>query len=869
MSNQHTDGYKDLLKFKAEKGLKAYGLDGEQEYIDRLEYELGIVEDMGFSAYFLICADLCNFMKEEGILFNVRGSGCGSLIVWLIGITHPWLDPIKLGLPFERFLNPDRVSNPDLDMDIDDSRRSEVFDYTVKKYGSDKVARMVTFGTIGAKTAIRDLCRVLKDEFSERYTDVADEVSPLVPGSMSLEDALNQDEFLREKKAKYPKLFDLVAQLEGRPRHVGVHAAGVIICPSPLTDYMPAYFKGNSEKRSEGDSDPATQWDMYDSESRGLLKMDYLGLSTLRVIKGTVSMINIIAKKSNRPDLCLPYTLETIDKKCPKTWDLLSSGQLSGVFQIERHMTRGVAKRMNLSKERDLLDIAALISVIRPGMMDAKIGDDGESATEIFLRRAEGVLPVEPIVPQLASSEYLNKTYGLICYQEQIGEIVKSIAGFTPGFSDTVRSYISKKKMDMLESVKPKFVSGCKEISGLTEEEADHLWSSIVASGRYSFNKAHAAAYGCVTTYQTAWLKANWPLVYMLNLINSEAGKSHIDFGYGYKASEYIEEAKRLGIKVHAPCVARSGNMCRMNLSDNSIRFGLSMIKGTSSSGVANIVNCEKIKKSSTFNEFVLNSFELKEKDYIKVRTKNKVKYKEPAKKWEPISKINTGETIALIRAGALDRFHSDRCRMESSVKVLSKLAKSYWTKLGKTKIKSSKAPSEEELEELKNEVLDFYIDDDAYYKRTLEETIREERSHTGCFLTHSPFEPFIDCLKDLDLAPTSDIASLAYNRQATTLGVITGFRETIVKNGKNAGNPMGILRFSGAGVDMEMPMFSDAWTNYIAEEQNESPNPGDVYLITVYKDFKGTNSFCKDLFKVSGKEKLDILENAPKFLEK
>ncbi|MCL2640809.1 MAG: hypothetical protein FWD53_08195, partial [Phycisphaerales bacterium] len=334
----------EFLKFKVLDGFRCRGLPMSREYLDRIDHEAKIICQMGYAPYFLIVSDLCRFMTERRIRYVVRGSGCGSCYVWGLGISHKWLDPIAYKLPFERFLNPSRVSMPDLDIDIQDDRRHEVVRHTIEKYGEARVARIISFGTLGAKAAIKDVARVLS---RPEHQATSEKIAELIPaGKVALDDCLKDSELLREHEKNDRELFRLTRAVEGYARHASIHAAGVVIAPDDMTKYMPLYFTGNPSDRKPSDWEPTTAWDMYACEDRGLLKMDYLGLKTLKVIDQSAGMINFI--RQHVEGLPADFDIDSVDRRDEKTWRLLADGRLAGVFQVERMFVRNFAKRMNL-----------------------------------------------------------------------------------------------------------------------------------------------------------------------------------------------------------------------------------------------------------------------------------------------------------------------------------------------------------------------------------------------------------------------------------------------------------------------------------------------------------------------------------------
>lgn len=865
MSDVDSSVYDDFLRFKCLKGMADRGLPQTPEYLERVEYELGIIREMKYAAYFLICADLCRFMREKQILCNVRGSGCGSVVVWAIGITHKWLDPIALKLPFERFLNPSRVSNPDLDMDIADDRRHEVVEYTIEKYGQDRVARIITFGTLGAKMAVQDVARALKDELPGDYQKIGNTISGAITTGQELEEALAESEYLRDQRNMYPQLFDFVGRLEGRPRHASIHAAGVVITPGPINEYLPCYYAKTPESRKPEDWAPTTQWDMYDVESRGLLKMDYLGLKTLRVIDQSVGIINHIceheAAAKGEAFVPLDPYLEDIPKDCARTWAMIGQGHLSGIFQVERHFVRNFARRMNLQNTRDLMQLPVLISIIRPGMMDAKVGPNGESATEMYLQRTEGHAMVEPL--HELTADVLSDTYQMMVFQEDTMGVSQAMAGMSMAEADNLRRGIGKKKVEVVAKMKPVFINGAIE-RGATPTEAEQVWSQMETFARYGFCRGHAAAYGYVTAYQTAWLKANWPLPFMTCLINSEAGGTSKEQGYNYKVAEYIEEARRLRLHVYGPCVQNSGYQCMLypgaNRFQGGIRFGLSLIKGVSQRAAEWILTAETSPRTQpTFPEFLLACYEHEEGETKKTRTRKGEKFVEMVKEWKPYARVRRNELEAMIHAGAFDCYDTDRDRLLASLPDLLTLVGEWHKRTCKIKSGMGKRMKEElRPENLIQVIRDYYLDDAEFERRTLEQILDEERRVTGCFLSESPFTPFVDRLELLgDMAHASEVAEGEWGRECTMPAILKGLKTVTCKTGKNQGREMAFLKWSGTGADVESTTFCNEWEGTdarhgIRDNPEYELEVGKVYLVRLRRDRDGRSAICTGLERLS-----------------
>jgi DNA polymerase-3 subunit alpha len=519
-------------------------------YETRLQEELTIICSMGFAGYFLIVWDIIRFARSRGIPVGPgRGSAAGSLVAYALRITD--LDPLVYSLLFERFLNPERVSLPDIDMDFCMDRRGEVINYVVDKYGSDHVAQIITFGTLGAKAAIRDIGRVLEIPYAE-----VDRVAKLVPNQLNitLDDALLQEPKLRELTETDPKIGELMSiarSLEGLARHASTHAAGVVISEEPLTNHVPLYKGANDEI--------VTQYSMGDVEKIGLVKFDFLGLKTLTMIHNAVNLIN-----RTHPDQP-PLSIERIPYADPQTFALLSSGKTTGLFQLESAGMRDLLTGLRPDRFEDII---AIIALYRPGPMDL-IPD--------FIKRKQGKVPITYEVPELEG--LLKDTYGVIVYQEQVMAIANRVAGFSLGQADILRRAMGKKKPEEMEKLRAQFIDGARKRK-ITEPKAKKLFDLIQKFAGYGFNKSHAAAYA-VVTYQTAYLKAHYPTEFMAALLTSETGNTD-------KIVGYLTECRDMGIKVLPPDVNESQK--DFAVVDGGIRFGLAAIKNVGEGAVESII---------------------------------------------------------------------------------------------------------------------------------------------------------------------------------------------------------------------------------------------------------------------------------------
>ncbi|MDL2286942.1 DNA polymerase III subunit alpha [Eubacteriales bacterium OttesenSCG-928-G02] len=518
-----------------EKRFEQNKIDNKDEYIKRLKYELDIIGSMGFDDYFLIVWDFIEYAVNRKIPIGPgRGSAVGSLVSYTLEISD--VDPIKYGLLFERFLNPERVSMPDIDIDFSDERRGEVISYVCEKYGADHVSQIITFGTLACRAAIRDVGRALGMSYAQ-----VDEIAKLIPRYMNItvDQALEGSAELKshyEKDPEIKKLIDFAKKMEGRPRNASTHATGIVITDKPTIEYIPV---------SVNDNVTVTQFEMNTVADLGLLKIDFLGLRFLTIIHNTEVLI-----REKKPDFSI-YAIADDDQKA---FELLSKGQTLGLFQLESEGMRNLLTRLNPTCFNDIINV---ISLYRPG--PAQFIDQ-------FLRNKKDPSLIEYDIPML--SDILDSTNGCMIYQEQVMEICRHLAGYSYGGADLVRRAMSKKKTAEMERERIKFIDGCV-VNNISKEKANKLFDEIVIFAGYAFNKSHAAAYA-VVAYRTAYLKANYPLEYMCALLNSVMGDNK-------KINEYMIECKELGFDIILPDINESGS--KFKIVDGNIRFGLSAVK--------------------------------------------------------------------------------------------------------------------------------------------------------------------------------------------------------------------------------------------------------------------------------------------------
>lgn len=597
----------DELNHMAVEGLVWRNMPYEGTVKERLDYELKVINDKGYSTYFLVVADLLKTARERGILTTIRGSVAGSLVTYAMGITN--VDPLHLQIPFERFLNPHRPSAPDIDMDFADNRRDEMIEYTKEKYGAENVAQIGTFGTMMARAAVRDVARALGFPYG-----VGDKIAKAIPfGSqgfpMTIDYALeNEKEFetLYKKDPDTRRIVDLAKKIEGCARHVGVHAAGVVIAPKKLDEYVPI------QPDPKGGGKAITQYDMHSvgEDGVGLLKFDFLGIKNLSILADAVARVK---KRHN-----ITVDIENVDLEDRKTFSMLAKGETGGVFQLNGAAMTRYLKEL---KPTRIEDINAMIALYRPGPM--------KNIPE-YIARKQGRSAVRYFHPK--AKNYLEASYGILVYQEDLIFTALELAGYTWETVDKFRKAVGKKIPEEMAKQHVIFVEGCQKHSGMSQREAEDIWNLFEPFQGYGFNKAHAASYGKVA-YQTAYMKANYTVEYMAAILTADSGD--ID-----KVSEAIVECERLGIRVLKPDVNESAGTFTVVDKDGepAIRFGLNSIKNFGE-GIASVI----------INERETNGRYENLSDFLsRIKDKN----------------LNKKSLEALIKCGALDGFEYKRGRM-------------------------------------------------------------------------------------------------------------------------------------------------------------------------------------------------------------
>jgi len=719
LPNYHVpDGFTldTYLEHLASAGLTArYGGAPADAVVERLRYELGVISKMGFSGYFLVVWDFIAHARRQGIAVGPgRGSSAGSLVAYCLGITS--VDPIRYGLLFERFLNPERISMPDMDVDFADDRRDEVIRYVVDRYGADRVAHIITFGTMGAKAVIRDVARVLGFSYGE-----ADRIAKLVPGfplNITLGESLEKSPPLAEQVKRDPKvaeLWSVAKTLEGCTRHASVHASAVVISDEPLMERVPLY---KDPKRPE----LITGFAMGPIEKLGLLKMDFLGLKTLTVIANATALVKEARGLSLDPDQ-LP-----LDDA--KTYQLLSEAKTFGVFQLESAGMRDALKRL---KPQRLEDIIAMVALYRPGPMDL---------IDEFVNRRHGRAPI--IYEHPLMERHLQETYGVMIYQEQVMRLAAELAGLSLGEADTLRKAMGKKDRELMAQQREKFIDGCKA-NKIDGRKAEKIWDLIEKFAGYGFNKSHAACYAMVA-YQTAYLKANYPVEFMAALLTSEMDKTD-------KIVQYMEESRAMGLYVEPPDVNVSRT--QFTVSGGVIHFGLGAIKNVGGAAIESIVRTrEGAGALVSLEDFCAR---------VDLRLVNR-------RVVESLIKAGAFDSLKLTRAGLLSGLDQameagqrrQRDREEGQV--------SLFDGLGDTGGRPATAAAARALS--------------AVTEWPPEEMLAYEREVLGFYLSGHPLEQYRDVGRRLGVATAPELYARPVGARVLLLGQISALTENSTKSG-------------------------------------------------------------------------------------
>lgn len=687
-----------------------------EEIAKRAEYELGVIAGMGFNGYFLIIQDFINWGKDKGIVFGPgRGSAAGSIISYALKITE--LDPIQYDLLFERFLNPDRISMPDVDIDIQDSRRDEVIQYCVEKYGKDRVANIVTFGRMFARNAVRDVSRVLQVPYAE-----ADRLAKMIPAPVQgrhipLADSLENDIDLKreyETNETAKKVLDQAVILEGTIRSHGVHAAGVVIAPDEIVKFAPL------EMAQKGVV--TTQYSMGPVEELGLLKMDFLGLSNLTIVKNALRIIKKVYK--------VDVDINTIPLDDEKTFQLLQRGDTTGVFQLE---SSGMKRYLKELKPNEFDDIIAMCALYRPGPLSAGLVDS-------FIRRKNGQETVIYDHPSMEPA--LSSTYGVLVYQEQFMQISKDVCGFSGGEADTLRKAIGKKKRDMMLKMEKRFIEGAVE-NGINRKLIEDFWAKLVGFADYCFNKSHSACYGLIA-YQTAYLKAHYPAAFMAAVMTS-------DYDDTDRLAIEIAECKHMGIDVLQPDVNESFVEFAVVPKTNAIRFGMAAIKNVGTGAVEEILRARSEGAFTDLNDF-----------FNRVNTRV----------------VNRKALESLIKAGALDRF-GERSYLIHNLDVML----AYAQRLQKERSSGQVDLFGNVLDEDVNVKPQLALEP-APFTYPVREQLAWERELLGLYLSQHPLEAFELILAE-QTTPLSTLKPEHDGKAVSVGGAVMEMREIMTKKGQ------------------------------------------------------------------------------------
>lgn len=700
------------------------------ELNERLDYEIGVIETMGYVEYFLIVWDFINYAKENGIAVGPgRGSAAGSIVAYCLKITD--IDPIKNTLIFERFLNPERVSMPDIDIDFCIERRGEVIDYVVEKYGKENVSQIITFGTMKAKAAIRDVGRALNLTYAE-----ADRIAKAVPAGpkITLDAALELNPEFREmyeSDESVRKVVDMSKAIEGMPRHASTHAAGVVISKLPLDEYVPLYMS---------DKGLATQFNMTTIEELGLLKMDFLGLRNLTVIRDALELI--------KDDYGIEIDFSKMDYDNPGVYETISKGNTEGVFQLE---SAGMTSFMKNLKPTCFEDVVAGIALYRPGPMDS---------IPKYIENKRHPENIEYVTPELES--ILGVTYGCLVYQEQVMQIVRDLAGYSYGRSDLVRRAMSKKKAEEMMKERQYFIygkddedgnveiKGCLR-NGISVEAANAIFDDMESFAEYAFNKSHAVAYA-VLAFETGYLKTYYPVEFMAALMTSVMGDAH-------QISKYIRNCRDMGIEVLPPCIGES--QAKFSVSDGKIRFGLLGIKGVGEGAIREIIRARTEKGMPKDIFRFINNLE--------------------------ISEVNKKAMESLIKAGALDCLNPNRA---AHLAVYESLMESAQMNARKN-LSGQMSLFQLNTDEMDTEDTFSTLPDVKNFDKDL--MLAMEKETLGVYITDHPLNKFADRIKKATSVSSDDLLKASEGEfddvhdgdTAIMAGMITGLKKLVTKNNK------------------------------------------------------------------------------------
>lgn len=710
----------------------------EIEY--RLNYELEVIKKTGFADYFLILEDAINWAKERNITVGPgRGSAAGSLVAYILGITD--IDPLKYGLLFERFLNPERIQMPDIDIDIADERRDEVFGYLREKYGEDRVANIITFGTMAARAAVRDVGRVLAIDYA-----FCDMLAKLIPFNQEIDEAIENVVELRnlyETNADAKKILDIAKHFKGVARHASVHACGIVIGSEPLTNYLPL------QRSPQNPNMIITQFEMRSIEDLGLLKIDLLGLKNLTIIEKTVKLVNELRNEK------IDITHLPLDDK--KTYELLANADTVGVFQLE---SSGMRRYLKELKPNNLEDITTMISLYRPGPMEL---------IPEYLDRKHGRKPITYLHPKL--EPILKNTYGIMIYQEQLMSAVRALANFTLSEADVLRKAVGKKLSKLLAEQKEKFITGCLN-NNIPQNIADKFWALIEPFDRYGFNRSHAVSYATIA-YQTAYLKAHYPIEFMTSLLNAEAKDNE-------RIAFLVNECQKMGIKILPPDINKSSSI--FTPEGKNIRFGLTAIKNVGQ----NIVNAiiENRQKEGEFQNLAAFLSRIQHKD------------------------LNKKSLESLIKCGVLDSLKIERNQALNNLEEIIK-----FNSFAKKQQQSNQYSLFSNA--FSNDSLKLKPAEPA----SLMEKLNWEKELLGFFVSDHPLSRYRNKIKSSGAKSIKEILENNNLSRVKIAGLISNIKKIITKTGK----PMLFAKLEDFSNIIEVVVFPDilAKTSVIWKENN------------------------------------------------
>ncbi|MEK7653732.1 MAG: DNA polymerase III subunit alpha [Patescibacteria group bacterium] len=701
-----------------------------QEIKDRIEFELSVVEKMGFADYFLIVQDFVNWAKDRGVVVGPgRGSAAGSILSYILRITD--IDPIKYDLLFERFLNPDRIQMPDIDIDITDRRRDEVFGYLREKYGENRVAHIITFGTMAARAAVRDVGRAMGISYG-----FCDQLAKLIPFNQDLEEAMQNDDLkkLYDTQPDAKRIIDAAKKMEGVARHASVHACGTVISGAPLTDYLPL-------QRAPQDPEViVTQFEMHSVEDLGLLKMDLLGLKNLTIIEDTVRLI-----RESRGENIDVANLPDWDAKTEK---LLQAADTTGVFQFE---SSGMRRYMKEIKPTEFEALIALVALYRPGPMDL---------IPTYIARKHGLEKVTYLHPKL--EPILKPTYGVGVYQEQMMRIARDLAGYTLAEADTLRKAIGKKIKALLDQQKGKLINGMIK-NGIDKKIAEEIWELFPPFARYGFNRSHAACYAMIG-YQTAYLKAHYPVELMASLLNSESGD--VD-----RMSFLMSECKKMGINVLPPDINKSS--AAFTADSGNIRFGLAAIKNVGENIVQAVI--EERQRGGEFPKLSNMIYRVQHRD------------------------LNKKSLESLAKCGAFDSLNIERNSIISNIEEIVKFGQA---------IRKNKESSQIGL--FANPFANVSIKFQPAIPATSQEKLVWERELLGLYVSDHPLNAYKEKIAAANVKPIKQVQGMS-SGVVNIAGMVSTLKKIITKNGK----PMLFAKIEDLNNSVELVVFNEVMEKY------------------------------------------------------